>query len=402
MRRLGVALAVGSGLWLVGGTLAHGAAEPAEPADFGVSSAEAAAAPARVVGERDGAPLYRKELLSPVYEIDRLYGSMQGPMSDYEFTVGEPGEPTELLWLTGYRAVMKEPDGETTMSQEFMCHSNLDLDGVAYGRTFPSQLTVTGGRLFTLAQGQLELDLPEGFGIPLMSDAALRLNTQVLNHNIDDAAIHVRHRVSVEFVRDRDLAKPLEPLIQRSVFGVALVEGPDGHIGVSPDEVDAEMDGPGCLPAADAGGKGHHATVDAFGRKFTAFWVVEPGRQVNHSRVTDQLDLPWDAAVHYIAVHLHPFAESLELRDVTTGESVFKSKTRQADAGIGLADVEYFSSPEGIQLKKDHEYELTSIYNNTTSKATDSMAVMYLYVRPPDLYDFYFRKKPRQAAAPAH
>ena len=47
---------------------------------------------------------------------------------------------------------------------------------------------------------------------------------------------------------------------------------------------------------------------------FSGHWVVPPGRQENRTLVTEWLNLRFDTTVHYIAVHLHPFAESLELR----------------------------------------------------------------------------------------
>ncbi len=76
---------------------------------------------------------------------------------------------------------------------------------------------------------------------------------------------------------------------------------------------------------------------------------------------------------------MHPFAESLELRDVTADRSIFKSHARNLSGEIGLASVEYFSSVEGVPVYKDHEYELISIYDNTTDEEQDSMAVMYAY-----------------------
>ena len=87
-----------------------------------------------------------------------------------------------------------------------------------------------------------------------------------------------------------------------------------------------------------------------------------------------------DLRIHYVAVHLHPFAESLTLRDVTTGETVLASKAENRPERIGLARVEQIASAKGITLHKDHQYELVSAYNNTTSQNRTAMAVMYLYV----------------------
>ena len=92
------------------------------------------------------------------------------------------------------------------------------------------------------------------------------------------------------------------------------------------------------------------------------------------------MNLPFDTTIHYIAVHLHPFAESLTLRDVTTGETVLASKAENRPERIGLARVDQIASAKGITLHKDHQYELVSAYNNTTGQNRTAMAVMYLYV----------------------
>jgi hypothetical protein len=362
---------------------------------------EAAFVPAAVVGEARGAPLYRAEILSPVYQVDAIYTSMRGPKTSQYFTLdfalGREGAPPELLYVTGYRAQMKAPDGVERLSDEFMCHSNLDVDVNAWGKHFQTALGFRDGRISTLAQGQLALELPAGFGIPIMSHSPIGLDTQVLNHNVVGPPFGVRHRVQIEFQRAAELPEPLVPLVQRAVFGMALVEGEDGHFGVEPEGIDPELHGPGCLPADDAGGQGHHRK-DAQGRTFTGFWMVPPGRQVNHTRVTDLLNLPYDTTVHYIAVHVHPFAESLELRDLTSGETVYKSRARQVERGVGLAEVEYLKSAEGIPVYKGHEYQLTSVYVNPTEQAHDSMAVMYMYLRARDLESTLARG--REGAAP--
>jgi hypothetical protein len=345
---------------------------------------QAVAKPIRIHAHVDGAPVYRREIFSPIYHVDRIYTSMRGPMSNLKFRLHD--RKPELLWVTGFRADMMSADGVLPVSAEFMCHSSLALDGVEYMNRFPSELGLTSNRLFTASQGQLSLELPPGFGIPMLSDTLLTLNTQVLNHNLADADVEVRHRVSVDFVRDRDLTTPMKPLLQRGVYAMKLVDGQDGHYGLASIEVDEEQHGPGCLPGDDASGLTSHVEADPLGREFTGFWVVPPGREVNHTRVTPKLRLPYDTTVHAIAVHLHPFAESLALRDLTTNETLFESRARQAEEGIGLSHVETFTSQEGFRLHADHEYELVSVYDNTSGRDQDSMAVMYLYVLSPDLH----------------
>ena len=318
-------------------------------------------------------PVHTKTILSQVYDVDRKYKSMKGPSSQQQIVLGE-GASSELMWITGTRAVMVGPDGETPAEQEFMCHSNLDVDPHARQlRVFASSQGFNP-RLFTLSQGQFDIQFPPGFGIPVLSDEPLSLTTQVLNHNIDDPQFGVRHKVTVEYVRDRD-AGSMIPLFSVGVYGLALVQGKDGYFGIK--DPSKEEHGASCLPGETASDQLYR---DPMGRTFTGHWVVKPGREVKHTLVTELLKLPYNTTVHYIAVHLHPFAESLELRDLTTGESLFKSTARNFEDKIGLPFVAYYSDPEGFEISKYHQYQLVSVYNNTSGEDQDSMAVMYLYL----------------------
>ena len=357
---------------------------------FGPASSAAAQsegpAPARKVGTTaDGAPIYRAETVSPVYTIDRIYKSMQGPTAVQTRTLlDDPGDP-ELLWLLAYEAVVTDPSGEAAKSPEFMCHSATDTSAAVYHQVFPTRMALRGNRVFSVDQGTLAQRLPAGFGIPLMSNQPLLIATQVLNHNFGGEKFDVRQRVSVDFLRHRELEKPLRPLIQHGVFGLVLVEGPDGHIGVDPKAVGPPVEhGPGCSMADDVGDP-RGVVIDRFGRRLSSFWVVEPGRHEFHTRVTEFLDLPYDTTVHYAAAHLHPFAQSIELYDLTARRSVMKLSARQREDGIGLADVDSFSSQEGTPLYRGHEYDLIAVYDNTSGVAQDAMATLLLYVEIRDL-----------------
>jgi len=376
--------------------------EPAASAAATASATSSAATAAVTPGVVHGAKVQEKSLLSQVYEVDDIYPSMTGPNSTESITLGSTEEP-ELVWVVGFEASMVQPDGKTAASQEFMCHTNLDVDPTNHGSRFGAEKSITG-RLFTLSQGQYRIDMPPGFGIPMQSDEVIMVNTQVLNLNMKEGKKRVRHRVLMRFVRDADLKKPLKPLYVAGAYGLKLLEGKDGHYGLDTQKVshaghhqghgdhehgEGDVDHTACLPGKNAGA---NAFDDGKGRVFTGHWVVEPGREVNHTRVTELMDLPFDTTLHYVAVHLHPFAESLELKDLTTGKTVYEAKTRQADEGVGLAHVDFFSSPEGIPVFKDHEYEMISVYNNTSGKPQDSMAVMNLY-----LLDQEFRRPEKVA-----
>jgi hypothetical protein len=324
------------------------------------------------------------DIYSDVFTIDRKYRSMMGPTAVVAGSLGD-ADPPELLWVTGYRAIMVEADGDREMSQDFMCHANMNLDIEAHRERFGWEKNASR-RLFTLSQGQSVVRFPAGFGIPIASNERISVEMQVLNLVYEGAPISVRHKVTVEYVRDADLVAPMKPLFMKAATGLVSLGPEQAHYQV--EHADPQQHGEGCLMGEAAAGK---PKVDRFGREFSGHWVVPPGRQENHTLVTESMRIPFDTTVHYIAAHVHPFAESIALRDLTTGETLFTSHARNFEDRIGLREVEFYSSPVGFPLYDDHEYELVSIYDNTSGEDQDSMAVLFIYAldrefeRPKDL-----------------
>ena len=206
-----------------------------------------------------------------------------------------------------------------------------------------------------------------------------------MGHHLNEQAVtlHVRHRVTVEYVRHSELETEMKPLRVLSAQGMVAVDEQARYYGkIDPN---AEEHGPGCSVGQLAG---ERTFKDRSGDSYIAHWIVKPGREENRTLVTNWMRVPYDTSVHYIAVHLHPFADSLELRDLTTGDTVFKSKATKSIGRIGLDHVEFFSSEEGVRLYKGHEYALISVYNNTSGEQQDAMAVMFVY-----MVDNNFEKK---------
>jgi len=321
--------------------------------------------------------VHTKTIVSQPYTIDRKYSSMRGPYG-FDDVVLLESETPELLWIVGYRTTVIDADGAAPMSQEFMCHANLDFEPTEYAARFPTAPPVSG-RIFTLSQGQQSIQLPPGFGVPVTSDLPITLVTQVLNLNIEKPEdLQVRHRVEIDFVRDSEVDGEMIPLFQGAVEGFKAL-GEARFYGFDDHEVDPDLMGAGCSPGMAA--VGGETDDDVLGQQFTAHWVVPPGREVNVTNVTRFLGLPYDTTVHYIAVHLHPFAESLVLRDATANQTVFAAHVTPARGRIGIERIEHFESVEGVKLFVDHQYELVSTYDNTSDADADSMAVMYMYLR---------------------
>jgi hypothetical protein len=360
-----------------------------------VALAAALAAPAAGEPRRLDDGSWELDILSPVFTIDRKYRSMEGPFHGQMVALLETKEP-ELLWITSYRVQVVSGDGASSVSQEFMCHNNLNLLDVAAHQELFGEKPISN-RLFTLSQGQFSIELPAGFGVPILSSERLSLMTQVLNHNqARPGNLEVRHRITIRFHRDRELTRPMRPLFMMAPFVMTLLEGKDGYFGLREGAGSEAAQGDGCLPGTHAAHASRTGVFsDDFGRTFSGHWVVKPGRQTNSSYVTKLMEVPFDTTLHYVAVHVHPFCESLELRDLTTGETLFKSRITNRPSGVGVDAVEVFSSTEGVPIRKGHEYEMVSVYDNPTGADQDAMATFFLYVE-----DRAF-VKPALAGAPA-
>ena len=328
---------------------------------------------------RSGPPVHTREGLSPALQIDRKYGSMEGPQAKGEFML-QPG-PRELLWVTRYRTEIVALDGESDPDlSEFMCHNNLDFDAPAHSKLFGLERPLNFGRVFTASQGVFEIEFPEGFAIPFFSDEPFIVNTMALNHNVEHPDFAVRHRITVDYVRDADAPDGFEPLYPVAAMVMALVEGRDGYYGLD-DAPNHVQEGASCAPGVVAPNapEGTRHYQDTKGRIFTPHWVVPPGREERRTLITDVLNVPFETSLHYIGAHLHPFAESLALRDLTTGETLYTARTRAPAQGIGLDHVDHYASADGIPLHPDHEYELVSVYDNPTDSDKDAMAVFFFY-----------------------
>ena len=172
-------------------------------------------------------------------------------------------------------------------------------------------------------------------------------------------------------------------LFRSGVNTLVRLDGPGGGYNTEVDEHVAHQHGGAEGMAADT-----MPYRDREGRKFAGHWIVKPGREARRTPINGWLQLRQDMTIHYVSVHLHPFAESLQLQDMTTGETVLASKAENRPERIGLARVDQITSREGITLRKDHEYELVSAYNNTSGADRTAMAVMYLYIE-----DTEFRRR---------
>ena len=312
---------------------------------------------------------YSQTFLSPEFHVDKIYPSMAGPSSKYFFNLGESGKQ-ELMWITGYHTEVQDEDSDEPVSDEFMCHNNLDFArGQYYARWgLEYRNEVQSSRLMTMTQGQTDLEFPPGFGVPVMSDDVLSIAAQVLNHNDPNADRYVRHQSRLDYILDRESTSEIKPLFQQSAVMFAVVA----------DEEYEKMDA-NIAQCAPAPASISHSWKDEKGLTYTGHWMLPPGRDSRSVDVTEMLALPFETNLHYVAVHLHPFADTMELRDLTADSVVVRALASSYREKTGLKEIQYLSFPEGIPFYPDHQYELTCISNNTSGKDQDMMGVMLLY-----------------------
>ncbi len=344
---------------------------------FGVSSVVAQVPmPVGSVVEDTGNRIWTRVFESEPFVIDQIYRSMEGPKATAGVKITH-GAADELFWLLSYETKIVDVSTGEVLSDEYMCHNNANFKNFEKHRKLIGAKPVRGARrLFTLSQGVMDVTFPKGFGIPFRADEPISVNTQVLNLNPIEDRLHVRYRTTVRYAVDSQLVQEITPLYQFGMMGLKLTKGEKGYPGEENPNV--EHHGESCSVGEVAESGKEYPLAD--GNTYIKHWVVEPGREENHTLVTPRLGLTEDTKVHYIAVHLHPFAESLELRDLTAKETVFISHATNRKDSIGLKEVESYSSTEGLTLFKDHEYSLISVYDNDSGERQDAMASMFLYM----------------------
>src|SRR5436853_7237499 len=73
------------------------------------------------------APVITQQYLSPVYTIDKIYRSMEGPGSQDKVYLGDPKNP-QLLWIVGVKTEMVAEDVTTPQLTELLWHVNVYVD----------------------------------------------------------------------------------------------------------------------------------------------------------------------------------------------------------------------------------------------------------------------------------
>lgn len=304
------------------------------------------------------------KMISPDFYIDGIYKSMEGPKATNYVQLTTD---STLVWITSFEVKALDAKSKKLISNDYICHTNVDFNDVNYytslglknriGKQYP--------RMTSLSHGLEKFSLPNGYGIPMKGNEFLYVTTQSLNHNFPDENRLVKHEVSIAYSKK----EKLKPLMSRTVF----IQLPYDKNDPFKEPLDPASNQ--CIPVETK----NHSYPDGKGNMLSGHWVIPKGKKTYQSSINAQLQMKDSLRLHAAAVHVHPFATSITLMDLTTNKILFKSNVLNHQKSIGLTKIDAFSSEDGVWLFADHQYILTMDVNNTTAIDQDMMGSMFLF-----------------------
>ena len=312
------------------------------------------------------------KMISPELYIDGIYKSMEGPKSSNYVQLSQD---STLLWLTGFHVKALDNKSLKYISNDFICHTNVDFNDVKYYSSFHLEKRIGKQypRLTSLSHGMENFSFPAGYGVPMKGNEFLYVTTQALNHNLSDANFWIRHEVDINYSR----AKNIKPLMSRTAFIMLPFDQSDPY--KSPLDLGTNQ----CIPVETK----NHTYDDGKGNKLSGHWVIPTGKNTYKSSVNNQLQIQDSLRLHAAAIHVHPFAIKISLFDKTANKPIFTSNIVNHKDNIGLTSIDPFTSVDGIWLYKNHDYEIILEVNNTTKTHQDMMGSMFLFFYDKELDD---------------
>lgn len=319
-------------------------------------------------------------ITSKTFHIDRQYTSMDGPALEDKADFNQDNKH-ELLWITGFKAEVIDPITKASLPLKYFCHTNLQFDlnaaDISTRKKAFGQWTENDFKLVSLVQGNMDVKLPEGFGIPIFSDEPLSSYSMVINPDHHVKPFDAQVKATYTYVKDSELTKPMKSLVRRVVslrVPLTLAEQKAGKkIKCGCDkEMETELARPVLTTPMNV-------YQPPQGQASSYHWFVPPGKHRYSYKWGKGLKIPYDTTVHYIGLHLHPYGTYIELWDNTAKKTIFRAKAKNFKDGMGVESIEHVESIKGIPFYSTHEYEIICEYNNTSKEDVNAMAMIYLY-----------------------
>jgi len=308
---------------------------------------------------------FKYQMISPDFYIDGIYKSMEGPKSSNYIQLTQD---TTLLWITSFHVKALDSKMKHTVSNDFICHTNIDFNDVKYFSNFhlENRIGLYYPRMTSLSHGLENFSFPKGYGIPMKGNDLLYITTESLNHNLPNANFLIKHEVTIDYSK---YSKDFKPLLSRTVFIMLPFDD------VNPYKEPTDPGKDYCIPVETK----NHCYKGENGQVMSGHWVIPIGKKEYRSSIDKQLQIKDSLRLHAAAVHVHPFATSLTLYDKTAQKEIFKSNIINHKNNIGISKIDAFSSEAGIWLYNNHSYELIMEVNNTTKVQQDMMGSMFLF-----------------------
>jgi hypothetical protein len=226
---------------------------------------------------------------------------------------------SEPVWVIGYETEIFDHASKQPR-ENFLCHT-------LFGDGWQEQ-NLPGWKAIYTDSFTREVKLPEGFGLYLSPGENLEWMPMFNNRSANVAEVGMRARIQV--IREKDLVTPLRQLYS------ALYSIHEPHL-----------------------------------------YFVPPGGDEREMT----FHVPFDGRIHFIGTHIHPYAESIEVFNVSRNERIWKSE-KKIDATGSMRGLTVYSSPEGYPVEILQTLRLKAVYGNPTDKPIDAMAgVFILYSR---------------------
>ena len=385
---------------------------------------------------------------SKTHKIDRVIKSMFGPKGDQRVHFGAP-ENGDVIWVKGAHVDVIDLDTGAPASPEYLCHSHIKFNPSTFNKRQRNKnfggTTHQNLKLFTLIQGQEEIRLPEGFGIPILSFEDFVFHAMVISNN--PVANEKKFQVESKFdwVAEKDRKAPIKALFRTGISmkvpvfakGKAppldelfeefkptadettpprVADARTGEKGLGaassaecalPEEDDPSLRREDVIDdtvPADVNVKSVRVSGDivtAQGETMSYHWLIPPGRHQYKFDVAKGTTVPFDTTMHHATAHMHAYADWMELRDKTTGDVIYRFNVENYPDRIGIKKISHYSSVEGVKLFRNHEYELVAEYNNVTSEPIDAMAIVYMYLHDKKFDIAKARTEPGAASQPS-
>lgn len=243
-----------------------------------------------------------------VLESGVLAHHLAQAMKDFRFA--------EPVWVIGYHTEIVDAAGRPP-EENFLCHTFFGDQRVTQHDDWEMRGIYSDA--FTP-----DVQVPDGFGIPLGPDD--RMHWMPMFNNRSGLPARVEMKVRVTLIREKDLVKPLKPV---------------------------------------------YATLRSI--QVPHLYFVPPG----HDEKQLTFDVPFDGEIHFLGTHIHPYGVSIELFNVSRGERVWKGSRRTGSAA-GMGAMEVFSSLDGYAVHTGEKYRVTAVYENPTPDPIDAMAGLFM------------------------